>query len=44
MMDVNDFVFVTPHEAGQKNFHEARQNDKIDGVRLQSFSKPPTAA
>ncbi len=33
-MDVDDFVFPAPDEVGREDFHEAREDDKIDFVLL----------
>jgi len=36
-MDVDDFVFVAPHEVGREDLHEPGQHDEIDLVFLQQF-------
>jgi len=39
-MNVDDFVFVTPHDVGREDFHEAREHDEINLVLFKQAQTP----
>ena len=42
-VDVDDFVFVPPHEVRRKNFHEPRQHDEINFMFFEQVQRAASA-